>query len=218
MRHQYFGRPENPTIEYFTPYGTTLNIMKPHIWMLARKGLHVHAYEYDKAIINSGNPDILPNTIDSIQPLVERDINTLDVRGIYGASLGAFIGFNILRRTEIDRMIMNTGCVSAVETLWTCPKLAEEKQAYIDAGYTKKDLADRWQNIDNDEPPVGKSLILMASTDDDMFSFDYVRRYYTALAPNCSEAEMITSKRLSHRGAVMRNICRVSMAAEFYGR
>lgn len=217
MRDQYFGNPENPTVEYFTPYGTTFRTMKPHIWLLARMGLFVHGYEYDRAIMNAGDPDLLPNTIDAIQRKVEDDIGSGEVRGIYGASLGAFIGFNILRRTTIDRMILNTGCVSAVETLWTNPGLAEEKQAYIDAGYTKDDLAERWRDIDGEaEPPRGKKVILMASTDDNMFSFEEAREYFNTWAPDCAQAELIVSKRLRHREAVIRNLCRVSKTANLF--
>lgn len=217
MRDHYFGDPTNPTVEYFTPYGTTFHTMKPHIWILERMGLFVHGYEYDKKILNIGDPNILPGTIDAIQHKVEDDIDNRDVRGIYGASLGAFIGFNILRRTTIDRMILNTGCVSALETLWEQPLLAQEKQAYVDAGYTKSDIAQHWHDIDGDtEFPRGKKVILMASTDDNLFSFKEANKYFTTWAPECEQAELITSRHLSHRSAVIRNLCRVSKTAEFF--
>lgn len=217
VRHEVFGNPEKPMIEYFTGYGSTIQQMRPHIRVLQMVGFSVHAFEYDKAILNGGDPALLPGVIDEIASVVEADQQAGQVAGIYGMSLGAFIGQNILRRTTVDRAIFNTGGVSILDTIWNNPRLKEEKKAFHAAGHGRSRMNRLWADVDRpDDNGANKKALLMISEADKTLDagWSVVNAQRWDKAGNTTE--VLKTNRLDHAPTIIRNLFRISRTRKFF--
>lgn len=216
VRDEVFGSPEYPTIHYFTGYGNTVDMYRPHYALLRVMGFRIHAYQYDKAVLNGGDPTLLPSAIDEMQEIVETDSKDYPVAGIYGISLGSFIGLNILKRTAIDQAAFNTGVVSVLSTVWDNPYLAAEKQEFQKAGHSWKSMAETWREIDRPDELENKKVLLMISEGDKVLSPAPSKHNYKAWINSGVNGELVVSKRLGHGQAIFRNLLRIKRTRDFY--
>lgn len=212
-----FGNRNAKTIYYFTGYGSTIKQMWLHIKILQLMGFRIVAFQYKKTILNSGNPSLIVDSIDYIFEIIKRDRLNHRISGIYGVSLGSFIGFNLLKRTDITKAIFNTGGVSVANTIWSKTALATEKDAYIRSGYCKKKLQEIWSDIDNiGDCGKDKEIILMISEGDEVLSPKESVANYKKWLRSGVDAELIVSKWLKHGPVIVCNLFRLSMTKKIF--
>src|SRR5688572_4419638 len=96
VRYKVYGSDKRPTVYYITGYGGKLGIYAPHIYSFVLKGFRVVAFEYDKAILNAGEPKILLQILQELEKIIKEDKKSRRVVGVYGVSLGTFIGLNVM--------------------------------------------------------------------------------------------------------------------------
>ena len=140
VKQQVFGQANKPTIYYLTGYGGRINQFKIHIKALARAGFRVVAFEYERSIIENGDPELLISSLKHIVAYVNKDKQTHPVAGIFGVSLGTWLGFNVMIMTDISRGYYLSGGVNIANTIWSNPNLEIAKQAFMANGFTLPDF------------------------------------------------------------------------------
>jgi hypothetical protein len=182
-------------------------------------GFRILGFEYDKSILNGGDPTLLLEAISSIKDAIESDAETHDVAGIYGMSLGAYIGFNVLKRTNIDRAIFNTGGVSIVDTVWHSPSLVVEKHTFEQAGFTYKDMQRLWSDIDKPRELSGdKKALLMISSGDKVISPEESMESFAHWQASGVDGALLRSRILGHGEVIVRNLFRLKRTKDFFAK
>src|SRR5580700_6588484 len=118
IKQRVFGKDSSRTIYYLVGYQTTVGLFSKHINLLVRAGFRVVAFEYDHMVIDAGEPERLHAMMNELVEAIRTDMSVHQVAGVYGISLGSFLGFNIVARTGIKRAMFNTGPANLVEVVW----------------------------------------------------------------------------------------------------
>lgn len=187
-----------------------------HIKLLQLVGFRVVGFEYEKSILNSGDPEDLLGAVDYMQEVIEDDLKQHKIAGIYGISLGSFIGFNLLKLTNIRKGMFNTGGVSAVDTIWENPNLRREKLAFVQAGYSHEHLSKKWKRIDEIGVLKNKSVILMSSKSDRVLSYDWAVKNFGKWKAAGNEVRFIKGHVLGHGLFIFKNLFRIRFTVKFY--
>lgn len=221
ITQKVFGTDQNPTIYYFVGHAGTISQFLKHIKFLQKNGFRIVAFEYDPLILTAGEPDRLLKVFDELLQAVQNDMSGRKVAGIYGISLGTFLGFNILARTEIKRALFNTGPAKLARIVWETEAFTQAKAMFIKNGFEQKDIDQIWKDL---EPPsiapglTGKDIICMNSTGDEVVTPPIYRQAITLLKDGGVKIELIESKRFGHRNTIIRNLLRLRFTVAFFGR
>lgn len=212
-----FGGTGNPTIYYFTGYGSSIEQMKLHIRALTLFGYRVVAFEYEKKILNSGDPKYLVEAIDRIKQTVKADQVHNNAAGIYGMSLGSHIGFELLRQLHIDRAIFNTGGVSVLRAIWDGKLDGEVRRAFENNGQTRQSNLEAWKTIEHfGDLNKDKKVLLMVSDGDELLESEWAIQNFYKWQKSGAKAELIVTPKLSHGHAIFRNLFRHIRTVKFY--
>lgn len=214
--HQIFGKATYPTVYYFTPYGSGIKRFRAHIWLFVRAGFRVVAFEYDKSVLAGGNPRVLPATIDEITEWVKKDAVKHRVAGVFGMSLGAYIGWNIMKRTDIQYGFYCTGGTKATNTIWNASFLEQEKLAFEEAGYSKHDLDLAWKDIDKVDKFKGKKIVVVYSVDDEVTTYQEASQNFIKWQEQGTVMQKIELKRSNHEQTVKRGLLKIQTLLSFF--
>lgn len=219
VSQRIIGKESAPTIYYFAGYGTPLWLVTPHIRVLRRMGFRVYAFSYKADILSAGEPQLLVEAIETIKKIVTKDMQTHKVAGVYGMSLGAFIGLNIQRLCGIKKGLHNTGGVGIVSAIWDNRHLSKEKDRYTENGYSKQDLQKLWAPYEAHENTqvTGLEIVLLAAKRDAVLSYDEAKRNIGAWKES-ADAKLVTTSSLGagHITVVIRNFFRLRETNRFY--
>lgn len=129
----------------------------------------VFAYTYDNTVVSAGDPHALPSFVDRLTDRVA-DVSTdydHDRIRTTGASLGACIAMNIQDRLELTQAgVYATAGINVAHNLMRNPvfRLFGVPQQMKRAGYSTKDVANIWKDIDiHDERPVSQTMKFWAN-------------------------------------------------------
>ncbi len=215
--HQVFGKPNKPTIYYLTGFGGTIKQYKPHILALRLLGFRIVAFAYDKSILASGNPSSLVKALDSIVEYVSKDQKTHKVAGLYGASLGSWLGGNVLVMCGIKSGVFNTGAASIVRVVWDNPNFQDIKAAFVKKGNNRRTLEERWGPYEftaDGRRWAGKRVLIMSSRDDEILDIHEVETNIHSWQKAGDNIEWIASRGLGHERVIKRNMLRFRKASK----
>lgn len=221
VSHRVFGNETKPTIYYVNGYGDggTIRKFRPHTWLLGLLGFRIMAFEYGNAILNAGDPTKLPEAIRTIADLIRQDMKSHKTAGIYGVSLGSFIGLNLLSLCDIEKGMFNTGGVSVTKTIWDNPHLTKEKAAFVSNGYARASLEKHWASYEVNEDASRlqhKTILLMISTGDTVLPYVEAARNATAWHRAGIRVSLVTSRGMGHSTAIVRNLFRILRTRRFF--
>ncbi len=219
VNHKTYGKETKPTIYYILGFTGRLGQYQPHIKVLVRLGFRVVAFEYDDSVLNDGNPQIIIGAIQKISDVVRADQKTHKVAGVYGVSLGVFMGLNILDQNNIRTGMFNSGAAPLRDTIWNNPLLAHQKAGFVKNGYSFNDLQKAWQAYEISPDPTrfkDKRLLFMNSRADRTITFDRVYKNLSAWQKAGLDMKLIVFDRLGHAPAIVRNMFRISATTKFF--
>ena len=220
VRHKTFGKKNRPTVYYLPGYGDGKQIRKylPHIFTLVAAGYRVVAFEYGWSILQSGDPQTLLSSLEAIVAYIKKDKKGRVVAGVYGASLGSWLGANVLKNCDIQRGVLNSGGAHLSGAIWGAPGAWKERQAYIDKGYSQADVQKHWKRYEPAEPGFleNKKLLVMNSTRDGVFDIDESRSVIAAWQAQGNDVTHVETKGLSHAKGIGRNMLRPRTVAKFF--
>lgn len=215
-----FEREISPTIYYFVGYKTTIKQLRAHISLLRRAGFRVVAFEYYKAVFSAGDPAVLLNVVDDIKRYVNEDKQGRQIAGVYGISLGSWIGANILVECDIKKGFFNTGAVSVVNALWNSSTLVHEKKAYTKNGYSRESLKRAYEKYDfspaTRERLKGKVMLVMSSRADEVMDYDEVVSNVKAWEDVLQGSYHFAVRRSTHIKTVVRNLFKLRQTITFF--
>jgi hypothetical protein len=219
VRHRIYGKADRPTIYYLTGYGGTLKRYAPHIRTFVAAGFRVVAFGYDKAVLNTGDPARLIEVLHELVKAINQDKKNHAVAGVYGASLGSWLGANVLVLCDLHAGLFNTGAGSIVRAVWDNPRFRAEKQAFQERGHTRKSLQRAWGAYEF--PPEsrrwrGKHALIMSSTGDKVIGIDEVRHNVRSWQNSGDDVRLIVTKRLGHGPVIVRNMFRARRTSAFF--
>ena len=219
-RPHIFGKDSNPTIYYLVGHGGKVSQYRLHIKYLVWRGFRVVAFEYDPKILVAGEPERLVSTTIKITNHVKRDQAKGEVAGVYGISLGCFIGMNVMTRAGIKRGMFNTGPANLTEVVWGAPDFSVTREAFKNNGYNREGLAMAWQPI---EMPAfasklaGSKLLFMNSKDDEIVTYENYLATVSLLRDVGVTEDSIITKRYGHVSVIIRNLFRLKTVTRFFG-
>lgn len=220
VRHKTFGKTAYPTIYYLPGYGDGKQIRRyaPHIYTLVTAGYRVVAFEYGWPILQSGNPQTLISALETIESYIKEDKKGRTVAGVYGASLGGWLGTNVLRDCGIQRGVVNSGSARLSRAIWGAPDARKERRAYTANGYNEEDLQQYWEPYEPIEPVFlkKKKLLVMNSTKDEVFNIAESRLVIAAWQLEGNDVTSIEVKGLSHGKGIARNMLRLKTIAMLF--
>lgn len=214
--HQIFGKASLPTIYYFTPYGSHIQWFHAHIWLLVKAQFRVVAFDYDKSILAGGNPNLLPTAITEITDWIGQDAAKHKVAGVFGMSLGAYIGWNIMKHTDIRHGFFCTGGVKASSAVWTSSSLRQEKSAFQDAGYEQRDLDEAWKEIDKAHEFKNKKIVAIYSIADEVTTYKEASQNFIKWQEQGTVLQKIELKRSKHTQTVIRGLLKIPTLVGFF--
>lgn len=216
--HEVFGKSNKPTIYYLTGFGGTIKQYKPHILSLQLSGFRVVAFAYDKSILEAGDPSLLIESLHLIAKKVSEDKKTHKVAGLYGISLGSWLGSNILVECNIESGVFNTGAASMARVVWDNPNFKDVKVAFQQKGHTRQTLERRWGPYEftaTGRRWAGKRVVIMSSYGDEIVDINEVRHNIDSWQKAGDNIQWITNRRLGHRRAIIRNMLRLIRTPRF---
>lgn len=162
---------------------------------------------------------MLIEAIETTRQVVAKDMKTHKVAGVYGMSLGAFIGLNIQRLCDITKGMYNTGGVGIVNAIWDNRHLSKEKDTYVENGFSKQTLRELWAPYEAHEQTdvTGKQILLLAAKRDAVLSYDEAERNIKAWQAD-ADARLITTSYLGvgHVTVVVQNFFRLRTTYLFF--
>jgi predicted esterase len=93
-------KPNGALASVISGLGGTIESYEPAILSLQSRGFDVIAFQYDRSVFTAGDPSLMPNLIDDITAKVAYAGENYERIVSCGASLGAFIGFNVQRNLK----------------------------------------------------------------------------------------------------------------------
>ncbi len=222
IRHKTFGKTSRPTIYYLPGYGDGKQIKRytPHIYTLVTAGYRVVAFEYGWSILQSGDPQTLISSLETIKAYVDKDKKDRVVAGVYGASLGSWLGANLLKDCAIQCGVLNSGGAHLSGAIWNAPGAWKERRAYESKGFTQEDVQKRWKRYEPAEPGFlkNKKLLVMNSTKDGVFNIDESRSVIAAWQAQGNDVRHIEIRGLSHAVGIGRDMLRPRTVAKFFAQ
>jgi predicted esterase YcpF (UPF0227 family) len=219
VRHKTFGKADRPTIYYLIGYGSRITQLKFHIRTLVLAGYRVVAFEYDKSILNNGNPAMLIQALDDLVATINHDKKKHKVAGLYGISLGSWLGANVLVRCGIQSGMFNTGAGNMVRVVWESSHFATEKKAFQQHGHTRESLQEAWgahEFTPEGRRWQGKHALIMSSAGDEVLDIHQVRHNIQSWQKSGDDIHWLVSRRLRHGPVVVRNLFRLHRTPKFF--
>ena len=220
VRSKAYGSDENPTIYYLTGYTGTIRKYRPHIYALLLGGFRILAFEYDTAVLDSGEPSTLIQTLKDIESAIQKDKEGREIAGIYGVSLGSWLGLNAMVACDLKKGMFNTAGTSIARGVWELPRLKKEKATYRKHGYDRQDLEKAWGHYDKiadfSKRLSGAKIVVLNSTTDEIIKIDEARENIQAWQQDDLEVELITSTGLKHGSAITRHMLRLRKTLRFF--
>jgi predicted esterase YcpF (UPF0227 family) len=218
VTYKIFGRDNAPTIYYLTGFKSTIKQYRPHIAVLTRAGFRIVIFQYHKNILMSGEPRTLIESLRYIERVVAEDKKGRPVAGVYGVSLGSWLGFNIMRRCKITYAMFNGGGMPCAETIWHNPHLAAVKREYKNNGYDFGDLEQAWADDELRVKAVldGKRVIMLNSKADEIMDINGVRQTIKVLRDEGAEVRWIVVRGLRHAPSIVWHVLRFRLAVVFF--
>jgi hypothetical protein len=198
-------------IFFLCPYGTLIRQFKLPISSLLKAGYSVKAYDFTEQIWSNGDPQGLINAIDQVTADIKETISgnkTYTSIGIFGSSLGSFIGFNAAANIpEIDWFILNTGG-DVAQAVWCMPNI---RKYFQHQGYSESTLKNVWEVVQYPDLRnlKNKQAILITSEKDEIVPFDGAMKTFNAIIEAGPKYHLIIHKRLNHKRTVIRNLARI---------
>ncbi len=177
---------------------------------MVRLGYSVEAYEFKESIWSAGDPNGLISAIDQVCSSLQSKISGLSTNttvGIFGSSLGAFIGYNCMARIpEVDWCVMNTGG-DVAQAVWRMPHIREY---FKKTNYNEETLRSAWSRLQYPDLAnyKNKRVLLISSHSDEIVPFDGAIRTFNAIIEARPKHKVILHKRLNHKRTVIRNLAR----------
>ncbi len=219
VRHQVFGKNENPTIYYFIGYGSKIAQFQIHIKLLALAGFRIFAFEYDRRILDDGKPQLLIKAIKEALELASKDKTNRKIAGAYGISLGSLFTLNLIKVPEINKAVLNTGGVRLSKAIWESPYFKNEKTKFQKSGYSRETLDKIWDAYDistDGSKLINKKLLIMDSKDDPVILFEDVNKHTSAWKEQGVDVELLLSRKLNHGQEIFRNLFRIRRTIKFF--
>lgn len=161
-------------------FGGTIAGYREPIASLRATGYDVVAFEYDTTVLSNGDPKALLSLIDTITTAINSLAKGYDELLCTGASLGAYIAFNVQRRLDKAKIgIYATAGISVSHVIFTTRVFRAVKKAFLANGYAEGMLLRAWKGIEILEDAGmdnSKSLLIV------MGKRDRIVRYKTASA------------------------------------
>lgn len=217
--YRVFGKDTNPTIYYLLGNAGRTRMYSPHIVLLSLFGYRIVAFEYEATVLSSGEPERLLHVLKEITEVVKKDQAKRQVAGLYGVSLGTFLGMNVMARTGIKKGMFNTGPANLVQVIWDATGFTPIKDSFKMNGYNRQDLTKAWQEIS--VPAIlnlleGSEILNMNSQDDHIITFDNYQATERLLVDRGIAVRRITTKRYGHVVTIIRNMCRLRTTVNFF--
>lgn len=219
VRHKIYGNDEKPTIYYLTGYGGRVKQYLPHLYALMLGGFRIFIFEYDKSILNAGDPHKLLEAMKDIEETVNKDKQKREIAGLYGVSLGSWLGLNVVVACGLKKGMFNTGATSIVKVVWDNPRLKAEKEAFKKHGYDRKALERLWCDYDfcaDGNRYKGKQLVVMNSTKDEIMDINEAKQNVRGWQQDNVDVEFITSGAFKHGPAIARHMLRLKKTIRFF--
>lgn len=220
VKHKVYGSAHKATLYYLTGYGDRpIRHYLPHIYALMLGGFRVVAFGYDKSILSKGDPQLLIEALQDIAHTINQDKKKHKVAGVYGISLGSWLGCNVLAMCHIKRGMFNTGAVSIVRAIWKNERLHAEKAAFKKQGYTMHSLKKIWGKYDFDTSGArfkGKKVVVINSTNDDIIDINEARANIAEWHKDNPDMRLITTSHRRHGPAIWRHSLRLRQTIQFF--
>ena len=219
VRHKTFGKTARPTIYYLTGYGSRIKQLSAHIHTLVLSGYRVVAFEYDKSILNHGDPDFLVEALHDIARAIERDKKNHTVAGVYGISLGSWLGANVLVMCDIRSGMFNTGADNMVRVIWDNPHFAAEKSMFERNGHTRSSLQKIWGPYEftrDGRRWNGKHALIMSSRGDEMLDIAEVENNIRSWQKGGDDIQWMVHRSFRHMPVIIRNMFRIHKTPKFF--
>ncbi|MCA9347110.1 alpha/beta hydrolase [Candidatus Saccharibacteria bacterium] len=130
-------------------FGGRLKSYQKAIQALLNAGYDVIAFEYDRNVLDSGNPDDLLNLVESITKEVEGRASSYERVVCCGVSLGAYISFNVQRRIDNAKTgIYGTAGISVSHAIYTAKIFRKVRSKFVGNGYDEASLRKKWESIE----------------------------------------------------------------------
>lgn len=198
-------------IFFLCAHDTRLKSYKFAIKQLLRQGYEVVGYEFDPTVIHSGDPNVLPRFVDAmrqeVETVIENKYNDSAIEvGIFGNSIGTFIGYNILDIPQVNWVIMNTGGNMA-RGFWRLPRA---RRAFEENGVTLGQLELAWHRVQNPKwhNPKGKRVLFLSSTGDKLATIEDALTAHEYMLKHGVNSKFVRMRRLNHQHTIMYNLTR----------
>lgn len=219
VRHQVFGKDEHPTVYCLTGYTGRISQYKLHINSLMAAGFRVVAFEYDRSIFDSGDPQVLIDALDDIEAVVKADMKDRVAAGVYGTSLGSFLGYNVLYDCGMTHAVFNAGGAHVPGAIWNRPRLGKVKTAFERSGYDFERLTEVWAHMDPTMPRAAKkrkTILMLNSTADELIDINEARRTVAMWQGQGDTVTLIVGRGMRHAHSIVRHMLRVRRVSEFF--
>jgi len=219
VRHKTYGKPTRPTIYYLTGYGGKVTQFSAHIRTLVLSGYRVVAFEYDKAILNGGDPHLLIASLHDIVKIINQDKKQRTIAGVYGMSLGSWLGANVLVMCNIRSGMFNTGAGNMVRVLWENEHFKQEKKAFQQHGHTKASLQEVWGPYEfthDGRRWHGKHALIMSSKGDEVLDIAEVQHNIQSWQKGGDDIQWMVHRNFRHMPVIIRNMFRIRRTPKFF--
>lgn len=218
-KNQVFGKEEKPTIYYLTGYGVPIKRHHLHILALQVCGFRIFAVESDRAILDDGNPKLMLQCLDEIHEIINRDKANHKIGGVYGVSLGGFLGINVAVMCGIKRSILVGGGTNLAKLIWTKPAMKYSRASFRKKGETLSSLAQAWKNIDLSEDGskyFGKQFLFMNSTRDEVVDIEDGTRCINAWRDQGVQVQQLVINYFNHVNSCIWFFTKLRKTTKFY--
>lgn len=204
FRRVIYERKDSKAVLFFgSPYGVSLNLLKPFISGLLNDGYTIVGYDFNNAVFTRGEAHHLPKLINYVIDDVSEVINTYEKLGItdfgfYGTSLGGFVLYNIIAKIpKLKWGVINAGG-DAAEAVWQFRLL---RKKFKKNGHTLDDLKESWkhlQNPDFNDSLAGNHYLIVGSHADRVVPFDQSEHLLEGLKQSGAHIDYIRVNGFGH--------------------
>jgi predicted esterase YcpF (UPF0227 family) len=219
VRHAVFGKDRWPTVYCLTGYTGRIKQYRPYITSLVGSRLRVVAFEYDRDILDAGDPQVLVGALRDIETIIAKDKKDRVVAGVYGVSLGTMLAYNVLYDCGITHAVFNAGGVNVPRAIWERPRLHKVKKAFQKNGYTFESLDKLWAPYDPTRPRTSKqknTLLLLNSTGDELVDITEARKTVAMWKAQGTTVTLIVIRGLKHAQSIVRHMFRIRRISKFF--
>lgn len=219
VRNEIFGNDDKPTIYYLTGYGMKIRQIGLHIHIMVWQGYRVMAFEYDRAVLDGGQPKLLVDAIDHVMETIRNDVTSHKAAGVYGISLGTIFAHDVLKIEGIDKVIFSAGGSCILRAVWDVPNDGPARRHFVTNGFDRAEVEQGWKGYDLEAKPedlTGKKALILVSKADKVIPYKYVLESLEVWKKGSGQLEVVTSSWMSHFMLIIRNLFRVRRTAKFY--